>query len=155
MLAATTVAVATGASYPLTIYPQPVVSKGAAMSLCPDASDLEQFKPAAIDRARTEAGLYGRLSLATDLRDADRAWWPTVKRMWRTRGPHFAGQSVLESGLAATSGYQVFLEPACGAAVVEKTLVVTIGPRNENCDACRSQLFFVDRRGRPLVYYLY
>jgi len=125
------------------------------MALCPSAAGLEPFTPAAIELAGTEAGLYGRLSLATDLRDSDRAWWPTVKRMWRTQGKHLVGQSVLESGPAATSGYQVFLDPACGAGIVAKSIVVTIGPFDQNCNACRSHLFFVDRRGRPLAYYLY
>jgi len=155
MLAATTVAVATGTSFPPTIYPPPVASKGAAMSLCPNASGLEQFTPAAIELARAAATVYGRKSLATDLRDSDRAWWPYVRRMWAAKLPATGSQAVLEQGPAATSGYQVFLKPACGSAIVAKTFIVTIGPAHATCEACRSQLFFVDRRGHALAYYLY
>ena len=145
--------------YPASVYPSPVASKGQALSLCPSAAGLEPFDAAATSLARKAAGQYVRKSLGTDLRDSDRAWWPTVKRMWKSRTQDVAGRVVLGSEPAADNGYKVFLEPSCGSAIVRRSLIVTIGPDRSgpgpHCNACRSSLFFVDRGGRPLAYYLY
>jgi hypothetical protein len=55
----------------------------------------------------------------------------------------------------AKSSYEAIVRSSCGQSLVSRSLQVTIGPRNTRCDACRTQLFFVDRRGHALPYSVY
>jgi len=63
--------------------------------------------------------------------------------------------SALGSEPASRSGYAIIVRYSCGEPLVAKSLLVTIGQRNARCDACRSQVFFIDRRGRALIYFVY
>ena len=78
--------------------------------------------------------------------------------MWRRRGKPAKGlenQVVDGSGPLPRSGYAVIAKFSCGQSLVSKSLQVIVGPRHMRCAACRSQLWFVDRRGRALLYYVY
>jgi len=78
--------------------------------------------------------------------------------MWRRRGQLAKGlenQVVDGSEPLDRSGYAVIAKFSCGQSLVSKSLQVTIGPRRARCDACRSQMWFVDRRGHALLYYVY
>ena len=148
--------------FPPSIYPSPVVAApGHALALCPNPQGLEPFTSAAARLARRAAASYDRQNLETDLRNSDRAWWPQVRRMWR-RGRPVTGLTnhvVLGSEPTAQSGFAVFMSPACGTTTLKKSLMVTIGPSQAgsgpHCSACNSHLFFINRRGRPLIYFLY
>ena len=151
---------ARGAGYPAALYPPAVpAAAGHALTLCPSATGLQPFSSQAVKLARREAAAYGRRSLQVDLRDSDKAWWSQVRRLWKGRASLDGGDVVIGSEPAGSSGFAVFLTPACGARVVDRSLLVAIGPGRSgpgpHCDACNDQLFFVDRDGRPLIYFLY
>jgi hypothetical protein len=148
--------------FPASIYPSAVAAvPGHALALCPNLQGLEPFTSTTLSLARRAAWSYGRNSLDTDLRNSDRAWWPEVRRMWGTGRPGtgFAGHVVLGFEPTARSGFAVFAGPACGTATLKRSLMVTIGPSQvrpgPHCSACNSHLFFINRHGRPLIYFLY
>lgn len=148
---------AASGSFPQSIYPSPVVGRG-AVSPCPNPAGLQPFTRSATAAAVASARRYLRISEAVDLRNSDRAWWPQVRAMWRRggkAGKGLANQVVDGSEPLAESGYAVIARFSCGQALVSRSLQVTIGPRDMRCDACRSQEWFVDRRGHALLYYIY
>jgi len=152
---------AAGTAYPPSVYPPPVEARpGGGLAACPNQSGLETFGVAATRLAVGIADTYDRHSLRSDLRNSDRAWWPEVRRTWRSGKPGrgVTYQVVYGSEPLSRSGYSVIVRSSCGSALVAKSLLVNIGPRQTHppyCEACISQLFFVDRRGRALIYYLY
>jgi hypothetical protein len=97
------------------------------------------------------------VSEAVDLRDSDRAWWPAVRAVWRSGKPGNGALNQVVDGSEplSRSGYAVFARAGCAEALVPESLLVVVGPRDQRCAACRSQVFFVDRRGRALIYYIY
>jgi hypothetical protein len=157
--AAAAAGVASGAaasSGPPSIYPAPVHSRG-AVSPCPSPEGLDRFTPQATSAAVESASRHGQVSEAVDLGASDLAWWPQVRRMWRTgkSAKGLANQVVDGSEPLDRSGYAVIVNASCGRSLVSKSLQVTIGPRHMRCAACRSQLWFVNRRGHALLYYVY
>jgi hypothetical protein len=148
--------------FPPRIYPVPVAAvPGHAVGLCPSHRGLAAFTTQATKLGVQQAQSYARSNLETDLRNADRAWWPEVRRNWRTGRPASASSRLVALGSepAAQSGYAVFLRPACGTSTLKRSLMVTIGPSQAgpgpHCNACNVHLFFIDRRGRPLVWFVY
>jgi hypothetical protein len=146
-------------AYTPSIYPPPVHSRGGALAACPNPAGLESFNIAAITSATVLARGYALISEATDLSISDRAWWPQVRRMWRRRrlDKGSVGQ-ISGQGPAARNPYSVIVRFSCGQSVVAKSLVVDVGPRPTHapsCGDCVSQLFFVDRRNHPLIYYVH
>ncbi len=77
--------------------------------------------------------------------------------MWRKRRPGAQVENEVVDGAErlAKSGYATIVRFSCGQALVARSLQVTVGPRNARCEACRSQLWFVDRRGHALLYFAY
>jgi hypothetical protein len=153
---------AAAGGFPPSIYPSPVAAvPGHALALCPNRQGLDPFTSPAVRLALRAAASYGRQNLDTDLRNSDRAWWPQVRRMWRTGRPGtgLSNHVVLGSESTAQSAFAVFMGPACGSTTLRKSLMVTVGPSQAgsapHCSACNSHLFFINRRGRPLIYFLY
>jgi hypothetical protein len=153
-------AVASGAGassgFPPWIYP-PIVHGRGAVSSCPSPEGLDPFTASATSAAVESASRYDRVSEAVDLRASDRAWWPQVRALWHRGKPAkgAANQVVDGSEPLDRSGYAVIARASCGQSLVSRSLEVTIGPRHMRCDACRSQLWFVDRLGHALLYYVY
>jgi len=152
-------AAAAAEQFPPSVYPPAVKSHG-ILPGCPNPAGLEAFDASATRLALRGASAYDRESLQTDLRDSDRSWWSAVRAMWRTGKPEQAVtfQVVEGSQSLESSGYAPFVRSSCGRSLVAMSLIVDIGPREtatQHCEACISQLFFVDRRGHALVYYLY
>jgi hypothetical protein len=147
---------AASSGFPPLIYPPPVHGR-AAVSSCPSPEGLGSFTASVTSAAVESATRYDRVSEAVDLRASDRAWWPQVRTLWHTGKPAkgAANQVVDGSEPLDISGYAVIARFSCGKSVVSRSLQVTIGPRHMRCDACRSQLWFVDRRGHALLYYVY
>jgi hypothetical protein len=145
-----------GGAFSPSIYPPPVHSRG-AVAPCPNPDGLEPFSAPATSAAVASAGRYDKVSEAVDQRASDRAWWPQVRIMWRTGKPARGADDEVVDGSEplSLSAYQVIAHAACGQSLVSLSLQVTIGPRRMRCDACRSQLWFVDRRGRALLYFDY
>lgn len=152
---------AVGAKHLDALHPSPVKAKpGHAVALCPNPSGLQVFTSAALQRAAREADAYERRSLAVDLANADRAWWPHVHALWKTETTRKHSTDVaLGSEPATRSGFAIFLRPACGAATLKRTLMVTVGPSQTgsgpHCNACNAHLFYVERRDRPLLWFIY
>ncbi|HZP74420.1 MAG TPA: hypothetical protein VFA97_13695 [Gaiellaceae bacterium] len=144
----------------LATQPAPVkASPGHGVELCPSPLGLQAFTATTRKLAVRAAATYGREDLASDLRNSDRSWWPHVRRLWSSSPTARAKDVVLGSEPAATSGFQVFLRPACGATTVERSLMVTVGPSQSgagpHCDACNVHLFYVTRAARPLLWFVY
>jgi hypothetical protein len=140
------------------VYPAPVASRGGALSACPNPAGLERFDRTTTKLAVRIAAGYDRTSLAADLRDSDPAWWPQVRQMWRSGRPALGVDSQVVEGWqpGPKIAFAVIVRFACGPKLLAQSLTVGIGPRyRHGCDACVSSLFFVDRRGRALIYYLY
>ena len=161
LLAATTgfgVASAAAASggFPSSVFPPPVHGRG-AVSRCPNPEGLVAFTPSVTSAAVASARRYDRISETADLRASDRAWWPQIRTMWRAAKPEtgIENQVVEGSERLGESDYSVIARFSCGQSLVSKSLQVAVGPRHMRCDACRSQLWFVDRRGHALLYYVY
>ena len=148
--------VAASGGFPPSVYPAPAHSRG-AVSPCPNPEGLRQFTPPVTSAAVASAGRYDRVSEAVDLRASDRAWWAAVRTVWRTGTPGKGAENQVVDGSEALgrSGYAVIVRASCGESLVSRSLQVTIGPRHMRCAACRSQLFFVNRRGHALLYYVY
>ena len=118
------------------------------------------FTSIARQRAAHEADAYGRWSLAADLANTDRAWWQHVNALWKTQTARkHSADVVVGSERAADSGFAVFLRLACGLATLKRTLMVTVGPSQmgsgPHCDACNAHFFYVERGGRPLLWFIY
>lgn len=109
--------------------------------------------------AATTADAYGRKNLLADLTASDRAWWPQVRKLWRSGRPKVGKRVDLGSQTAASSGYARIISSACGRALLQISLMVTVGPSQKrpgpHCSACNSQLFMIDRRGHVLIYFVY
>jgi len=154
LLAATvTVSVATAAAssgFPRSIYPPPVRSRGGALAACPNPVGLQPITAGARTAAVKSATRYSPTSRAFDLRGSDRAWWPLIRRV-----PASANEVVDSSEPLTRSDYSMIVRFSCGSSLVSKSLEVTVGPRNARCEACRSQLLFINRRGRTLLYYVH
>lgn len=146
---------------PDALHPLPVeATPGHAVALCPNPAGLQVFTSVATQRARREADAYGRRSVAADLANSDRAWWAHVQALWKTpKARKDFIDVVVGSEPAARSGFAVFLRPACGAATLKRTRMVTVGPSQagagSHCDACNTHFFYVDRGGRPLLWFIY
>jgi hypothetical protein len=160
MASAVGVAVASGASqFPASVYPPPVKARaGGALAACPNPAGLERFNGTSTTLAVKIATSYHLTNLTVDLDHSDRAWWPEVRKMWRSRvpGKGVVTQESHSSEPAPKSAYSVIVRFSCGAKLVAKSLAVSIGPHQTHppyCGDCISTLFFVNRRSRPLIYY--
>ena len=142
--------------FPPSIYPPPVHGRG-AVSSCPSPEGLDPFTASVTSAAVESASRYDRVSEAVDLRASDRAWWPQVRTLWRTGKPAKGATNQVVDGSEplGRSGYAVIARFSCGRPLVALSLQVTVGPRHMRCEACRSHLWFVDRRGHALLYYVY
>jgi hypothetical protein len=143
------------------VYPPPVKSRGGALSHCPSTSGLEKFDAPSEGTARADSLRYGRVSLAVDLGDSDRAWRPTVRMMWKlpTHTQPVTAVTVRRVTSASHSGYRVIVRRSCDEALVNRSLTVTVGPRPTpgapECEACAETVFLLDRYGRALIYYVH
>jgi hypothetical protein len=142
---------------PPSIYPPPLRSRG-ALPACPNPAGLQPFNRNVTSAAVASANRYLQVSEAVDLHNSDPAWWPQVRAMWRRRGqpqPGLRGEVVDKSEPLRAALYSVLVRSSCGGSLVAKSLLVMVGPRHQRCAACRSNLFFLDRRGHALLYYTY
>ncbi|HEX2702825.1 MAG TPA: hypothetical protein VHM72_05275 [Solirubrobacteraceae bacterium] len=145
------------AGFPAAVYPPPVKSAGGALAACPNPSGLERFDKRAQDSALRAAGSYGRVSLAVDMRHADRAWWPWLRELWRSDHPAKGATSEVVAGSSRgpKTAYAAVVRYSCGSPLVLRSIAVYLAPRHRhNCDACVASVYFIDRRGHALIYWL-
>lgn len=156
LVVAASVAVA-ASQFPVSIYPAAVNSHGGGLDACPNPSGLESFTATTRKRAAQIASSYGRISVAVDLRNSDPAWWPQVRALWHSRRPAqgTANHVVDGSSLGPDIAYHVVVRYSCGSALVTKSLAVYLAPgQRHGCNACVARIFFIDRRGHALIYWM-
>jgi sugar lactone lactonase YvrE len=139
--------------FPASVYPPALPSRGSDLPACPGTSGLKAFGPVAVEKALAEARELNstRRSFYGDLRFTDRAWWPSLFGEWAwsgyERGPH----AVDSHSLASHDIFSAAVAQACGKQLVRDSLVVVVGPSSYSSQV--SHLYFLDRRGQPLVYF--
>jgi hypothetical protein len=147
---------AAATEFSASVYPPPVASRGGGLAACPNPAGLERFNSTSRKVAVHVAGSYGRVSLTFDLQHSDRAWWPTVRQMWRLAEPGkwLSFQIVRGSALGPHMFQSGVARYSCGSTLVMESLDVVVGPRNlHNSSDSTVSLVFIDRRGRTLVYW--
>jgi hypothetical protein len=152
LLATATAALAATATFPTRYYPAPVASKGGALSQCPSPAGLEPFSAASVKAAKLAAASYPSVNETAALALSDQANWPQVQRIWTNSSFAPNSQTVMSSEPLAKSAYGAVVRGSCGQALVPLTQLVITGTKGSKCIACQSRMFFLNRRGRVLVY---
>ena len=158
VLAAASVPAALAGAHSRPSPPNPVPARPhSAFRYCPSPSGLEQFTRSARASARRDALDYLRVSLAVDLSHSERSWVAETRAFWKDiTHPAASPQTVYATDAAKDSGYAVIVRHACGASLLRRSLAVTLAPvLPAGCQACRTTYFLVDRRARPLIYFVY
>lgn len=151
-LGSATTALAATTMFPTRYYPAPIPSKGGALSRCPSPTGLERFSSATVKAANLAAASYTSVNETAALALSDRAYWPQVHKTWTRSGFVPNGQVVVSSEPLAKSGYSPVVRGSCGKSLVPLTQLVITETKRSKCVACQSRLFFLNRRGRVLVY---
>jgi hypothetical protein len=144
------------------VYPAPVpVVHTGALSSCPNPRGLVPFTPTAVHAAAFEAGDYLRVSLAAERRASDRSFWSSIQpRTAGSRQVSWDGPFAAEPASGATGPGHLIIGHACGAPLLRRTETVEIVPlqaddQPQTCLACRTRLFYIDRLGHALLYFVY
>lgn len=151
----------TGPALPAVAYLTPVPASGqGSLSSCPNPEGLEAFTTATVSAAVNEARQYDVVDKATDRLNSDPSWWPAVDQDWSSGRPGqgLVNETVVGSSPASQSPYAMIVVASCGQPLVQRSLSVQVGPAQSGpnqCEACKSTLFFIVRAGRPLLYYVY
>lgn len=128
------------------------------LSQCPNANGLESFDAAASQGAVAEAGSYGHDSESSDLANSDPAWKAQVRASWSQNGASNDNVAVGSPESVDSLAAAVIIRRACGDDLVTKSIAVPVRPQGADtsgCNACAYTIFFVDRGGQPLVYFVY
>lgn len=157
-LVVATAAIASG------VYLPPTRSRGGALRLCPNLRGLERFSDSAVKTAKAEVLQYGRVSMSDDLAASDPAWQPEVRSNWDRphhkpgHGPQFVLGPIPATPVGRES-YGIIVRYSCGSKILAHTHEFTVVPGHRRhpptCDACRTTFFMIDRRGHPLIYFIY
>jgi hypothetical protein len=138
------------AAFPSSIYPAPAPARGGDLLACPNSAGLEPFDASARGEASSIAAEFNSGTLSNDLENADRSWWQGD--FAALQGGDVGGEHmVLASGAASDDVFSAAVASACGAMLVRDSLVVDIGQSSYSGEV--SHLYFIDRRGHPLVYF--
>jgi len=148
-------ALAATATFPTRYYPAPVASKGGALSRCPSPAGLEPFSSATVKAAELAAASYSSVNETAALALSDQAYWPQVRRIWNNSTFVPNSETVVSSEPLAKSGYSPVVRGSCGQALAPLTELVITGTKGSNCVACQGRMFFLNRRGRALLYDTY
>jgi hypothetical protein len=136
--------------YPATVYPPPSPAEpGPGLSSCPSSAGLGSFDRASRAAATTEAEQFNTEFFGA-LRSADRSWWPSTYAEWAIPtglGRHRA----VRTEPADRDLYGSVIAHACGSRILDLSEVVVVGPSEYSEQV--SHFYFIDRDGRPLVYY--
>jgi hypothetical protein len=153
------------ASYTTAVYPAPIRSRNHnLLKACPSMRGLSAATRAnAGNQAAAVTRQFESVSLASDLRDSDRALWPNIVRDWND-GDARAGPRdvpILYSarladhrprGLGAPNP-RTSVTNACGSSLAARSWVVVAGPPNG--PALQGAFVFLVRRSHPLLYFVY
>ncbi len=150
----------TGTGYSPLIYPSPVAAAHeGALSTCPNPRGLVPFTSSTVRAAAREAGDFGQATRQAERLVSDRSFWSTL----RESGPHPLGQGqhdVAQPASGTTGPGHLIIGHSCGSRLLRDTETVVLIPlqpdgQPQNCTACRTHLYYVDRLGHALLYFLY
>lgn len=158
--AASWAAGAIGTVFPPSVYPPSMTAAhNGALGRCPSESGVEAFAPALRAHVRPIVATYGRVDEQTDLKNSDRAWWPQVTKLWKLHRGRNTSTLVRKIEPASKSPYALIVRHSCGSNVLGRSLAVTAipppAPYAKPCSACAITVFFLERRGHPLIYYVH
>jgi hypothetical protein len=139
------------AGFPRSLYPPARTARpGAEPAACPSSESLRAFTRAARATAVREAATIDT-DFQLGLRASDRAWWPGLYADWIDGGYEPGRHDVLATEPAAKDVYSPAVATACGTALLRRSIVVVVGPSAYSRQV--SHLYFLDRAGRPLLYW--
>lgn len=141
------------------IYPAPVAAAhDGALPTCPNPRGLVPFTSATVRAAAQEAGDFGRATRQAERLASDRSFWSTL----REPGPSLSqGERDAAQPASGTTGPgHLIIGYSCGSRLLRDTETVVLVPlqgngQPQNCAACRAHLYYVDRLGHALLYFLY
>jgi len=141
------------AAFPASIYPKPSAARGTDLQSCPAGKGLEPFNANAVAAARASAKSFNAFtsSFYGDLQSSDRAWWKNVFAEWVGYGYDRDNHTVLSIQPASRDTFAAAVAHACGGKLVHDSLVIDIGPSAYSFQV--SHLYFLNRRGHPLIYF--
>jgi hypothetical protein len=128
------------------------------LSQCPSPNGLEPFDAEATQGAVAEAGSYGHDSESSDLANSDPSWQAQVHASWSQNGASNDKIVVGSPRSADSLDAAMIIRHACGDNLVTESIAVPVRPQSANttgCNACAYTVFFVNRGGQPLVYFVY
>ena len=141
------------AAFRSSVYPRPSPARGSDLQSCPSTEGVEPFNAKATASARALAKRFNAFtsSLYGDLQSSDRSWWKSVFAEWVGYGYDRDNHTVLSVQPARRDTFAAAVARACGGKLLRDSLVVDVGPSAYSFQV--SHLYFLDRRGRPLIYF--
>lgn len=97
------------------------------------------------DLQRYTSSFYG------DLHSSDPSWWKSVFAEWVGYGYDRDNHTVLSVQPASRDTFAAAVTHACGKKLLQYSLVIDIGPSAYSFQV--SHLYFLNRRGHPLIYF--
>ena len=139
--------------FPSSLYPPPSAARGRDLRSCPDPEGLEPFDARAIAAARASARKFNAYtsSFYGDLQSSDRSWWKDVFAEWIGYAYDRDTHTVVSAQPASRDTFAAAVAHACGTKLVHDSVVIDVGPSAYSFQV--SHLYYLDRRGRPLVYF--
>lgn len=150
-------------SLPSSTYPPPIAAAHHGyLKECPNPEGIVPFTSTAVASAVREAADFPTASRAAQQLASDRSFWP----MLHGSKPGFGlltGDIAYSSepiGVGVHGPALYLIERSCGDRLVKATETVVLVPlqpdgQPQNCSDCRVRLLYIDRHGRPLLYFLF
>ena len=138
---------------PSSVYPRPSPARGGDLQSCPSTEGIEPFNSASTASARAVAKRFNAFtsSFYGDLQSSDRSWWANVFAEWVGYGYDRDNHTVLSVQPASRDTFAAAITRACGQELTHNSLVIDVGRSEYSFQV--SHLYFLDRRGHPLVYF--
>ncbi len=138
--------------FPASLYPPALPPRGSDLPACPGTSGLVPFGPVAVAKALAIAREFDSTQIFyADVPWADRAWWAGLFGEWTWSGYQLGRHTFVSHSPASDDIFSAAVAQACGEQLVRDSLVVVVGPSSYSSQV--SHLYFLDRRGQPLVYF--
>jgi hypothetical protein len=120
-----------------------------SVSFCPAGAGLQPFGRIAIAGAEQDARRFDdyATSFYEDLGLFDRSGWKELFSDWEDDS--YAGSTVISAQPATRDSFAGAVAHACGKKLLEDSAVIDIGGSSGTV----SHLYFLDRLGKPLIYF--
>jgi len=127
------------------------LAAGYRASTCPSTAGLRPFDDAARDRAAKTAESVDVVAFDRGLQLTDQSWWPGYYTDRIDDRYEIGRHRVYTVRPATADPYAAAVDERCGSALVRHSLVIVVGPGVYSDQV--SHMFFLDRGGRPLLYW--